>query len=165
MAPHGDPSKMTTSTTLHDLLKAGDDQAPAIRAHDAEPLTYAGFRTLVIRTIARLNELESDAATASRSCSRMAPRWRRRSLRPRRRRPLRRSIPAIATTSSISTCRTSTPRRSSSRKAARHPPSPSPGSAALCSSLSSVILHTGQAPSRFRPMPAANSRRDRARRG
>ena len=56
MAPHGDPSKMTTSTTLHDLLKAGDDQAPAIRAHDAEPLTYAGFRTLVIRTIARLNE-------------------------------------------------------------------------------------------------------------
>ncbi|HEY8128776.1 MAG TPA: acyl--CoA ligase, partial [Hyphomicrobium sp.] len=38
------------------LLKAGDDQAPAIRAHDAEPLTYAGFRTLVIRTIARLNE-------------------------------------------------------------------------------------------------------------
>lgn len=47
---------MTTSTTLHDLLKAGDDQAPAIRASSAEPLTYAGFRTLVLRTIARLNE-------------------------------------------------------------------------------------------------------------
>jgi len=47
---------MTTSTTLHDLLKAGDDQAPAIRASGAEPLTYAGFRTLVMRTIARLNE-------------------------------------------------------------------------------------------------------------
>ncbi|SFV38228.1 acyl--CoA ligase [Hyphomicrobium facile] len=47
---------MTTSTTLHDLLKAGADQAPAIRASGAEPLTYAGFRTLVLRTIARLNE-------------------------------------------------------------------------------------------------------------
>ncbi|RUP08275.1 acyl--CoA ligase [Hyphomicrobium sp.] len=47
---------MTTSTTLHDLLKAGEDQAPAIRASGAEPLTYAGFRTLVMRTIARLNE-------------------------------------------------------------------------------------------------------------
>lgn len=47
---------MTTSTTLHDLLKAGEDQAPAIRASGAEPLTYAGFRTLVLRTIARLNE-------------------------------------------------------------------------------------------------------------
>jgi acyl-CoA synthetase (AMP-forming)/AMP-acid ligase II len=44
------------STTLHDLLKAGDDQAPAIRASGAQPLTYAGFRTLVLRTIARLNE-------------------------------------------------------------------------------------------------------------
>ncbi|MGO4682318.1 acyl--CoA ligase [Hyphomicrobium sp. 2TAF46] len=47
---------MTTSTTLHDLLKAGEDQASAIRASGAEPLTYAGFRTLVLRTIARLNE-------------------------------------------------------------------------------------------------------------
>ncbi len=47
---------MTTSTTLHDLLKAGEDQAPAIRASGAEPLTYAGFRTLVMRTIARLND-------------------------------------------------------------------------------------------------------------
>ncbi|CAA2143931.1 acyl--CoA ligase [Hyphomicrobium sp. ghe19] len=47
---------MTTSATLHDLLKAGDDQAPAIRASGAEPLTYAGFRTLILRTIARLNE-------------------------------------------------------------------------------------------------------------
>ncbi len=47
---------MTTSMTLHDLLKAGEDQAPAIRASGAEPLTYAGFRTLVMRTIARLND-------------------------------------------------------------------------------------------------------------
>lgn len=47
---------MSTSTTLHDLLKAGNDQAPAIRASGLEPLTYAGFRTLVLRTIARLNE-------------------------------------------------------------------------------------------------------------
>ncbi|WP_045837469.1 acyl--CoA ligase [Hyphomicrobium sp. 99] len=47
---------MATSTTLHDLLKAGEDQAPAIRASGAQPLTYAGFRTLVLRTIARLNE-------------------------------------------------------------------------------------------------------------
>ena len=32
----GDTSnEMTTSTTLHDLLKAGDDQAPAIRASGA----------------------------------------------------------------------------------------------------------------------------------
>ncbi len=46
---------MTTSATLHDLLKAGDDQAPAIRASGVEPLTYAGFHTLVLRTIARLN--------------------------------------------------------------------------------------------------------------
>ena len=48
---------MTTSATLHDLLEAGDDQAPAIRASGVEPLTYAGFHTLVLRTIARLNEL------------------------------------------------------------------------------------------------------------
>ncbi|HET6387734.1 acyl--CoA ligase [Hyphomicrobium sp.] len=47
---------MATSTTLHDLLKAGDDQAPAIRASGAKPLTFGGFRTLVLRTIARLNE-------------------------------------------------------------------------------------------------------------
>ncbi|MBS0267734.1 MAG: AMP-binding protein [Proteobacteria bacterium] len=47
---------MTTSMTLHDLLKAGEDQAPAIRASGTEPLTYAGFRTLVMRTIARLND-------------------------------------------------------------------------------------------------------------
>ncbi|MET0431376.1 MAG: acyl--CoA ligase [Hyphomicrobium sp.] len=47
---------MTTSTTLHGLLKAGADDAPAIRASGAEPLTYAGFRALVLRTIDRLNQ-------------------------------------------------------------------------------------------------------------
>jgi len=47
---------MIASTTLHDLLKTGEDQASAIRASGAEPLTYAGFRALVMRTITRLNE-------------------------------------------------------------------------------------------------------------
>lgn len=48
---------MATPTTLHELLNTGDGQAPAIRASGVEPLTYAGFRDLVTRTIARLNEL------------------------------------------------------------------------------------------------------------
>ncbi|MFT3733009.1 MAG: acyl--CoA ligase [Hyphomicrobium sp.] len=48
---------MATSTTLLDLLQAGADTAPAIRASGLEPLTYGAFRSLVTRTIDRLNEL------------------------------------------------------------------------------------------------------------
>jgi acyl-CoA synthetase (AMP-forming)/AMP-acid ligase II len=48
---------MATSTTLHELLKAGADEAPSIRASGVEPLTYAAFRDLVARTTGRLNEL------------------------------------------------------------------------------------------------------------
>jgi oxalate---CoA ligase len=48
---------MATSTTLHELLKAGAEDAPAIRASGTNALTFAGFRALVLRTIDRLNQL------------------------------------------------------------------------------------------------------------
>jgi oxalate---CoA ligase len=56
LARHGVKKTMATSTTLQDLLSAGQEQAPAIRAHNTAPLTYGAFRELVARTIERLNE-------------------------------------------------------------------------------------------------------------
>jgi acyl-CoA synthetase (AMP-forming)/AMP-acid ligase II len=47
----------TTITTLHDLMAVGQDDATAIAASGATPLTYKGFRALVSRTIATLNQL------------------------------------------------------------------------------------------------------------
>ncbi|MDO9384637.1 MAG: acyl--CoA ligase [Hyphomicrobiaceae bacterium] len=47
----------TTMTTLHDLMAVGQDDATAIAASGAAPLTYKGFRALVTRTITTLNEL------------------------------------------------------------------------------------------------------------
>ncbi|RUO99972.1 acyl--CoA ligase [Hyphomicrobium sp.] len=46
---------MATTTTLHQLLNAGADAAPAIRASGVPPLTYAAFRNLVAHTIDQLN--------------------------------------------------------------------------------------------------------------
>ena len=48
---------MTTDRTLKDLLASGRDDAAAIAAHEAPPLTYAGLRALVERTRATLNDL------------------------------------------------------------------------------------------------------------
>ena len=48
---------MTTDRTLKDLLASGRDDAVAIAAHEAPPLTYAGLRALVERTRATLNDL------------------------------------------------------------------------------------------------------------
>jgi oxalate---CoA ligase len=48
---------MTTDRTLKDLLASGRDDAPAIAAREAPPLTYAGLRALVERTTATLNDL------------------------------------------------------------------------------------------------------------
>ena len=45
------------SHTLHDLVKAGADDAVAIAASGAQPLTYKGLRALVDRTVAALNDL------------------------------------------------------------------------------------------------------------
>jgi oxalate---CoA ligase len=43
--------------TLRSLIAAGRDDAPAIAAHGAPPLTYAALRALVDRTVGKLNEL------------------------------------------------------------------------------------------------------------
>jgi oxalate---CoA ligase len=48
---------MTTDRTLKDLLASGRDDAVAIAAHEAPPLTYAGLRALIERTCATLNDL------------------------------------------------------------------------------------------------------------
>ncbi|HEY6734318.1 MAG TPA: acyl--CoA ligase [Roseiarcus sp.] len=48
---------MTTDRTLKDLLASGRDDAVAIAAHDAPPLTYEGLRALIERTCATLNDL------------------------------------------------------------------------------------------------------------
>ena len=48
---------MTTDRTLKDLLASGRDDAVAIAAHGAPPLTYAGLRALIERTCATLNDL------------------------------------------------------------------------------------------------------------
>lgn len=47
----------TKSRTVHALLDAGRDEATAITTSGAKPLTYAGFRALVERTVKTLNEL------------------------------------------------------------------------------------------------------------
>ncbi len=48
---------MATMKTLHDVLAAGQDEATAIAASGAAPLTYKGFRALVAQTIETLNGL------------------------------------------------------------------------------------------------------------
>jgi oxalate---CoA ligase len=48
---------MTMDRTLKDLLASGRDDAVAIAAHGAPPLTYAGLRALIERTCATLNDL------------------------------------------------------------------------------------------------------------
>ena len=48
---------MTTDRTLKDLLASGRDDAVAIAAHEAPPLTYGGLRALIERTCATLNDL------------------------------------------------------------------------------------------------------------
>jgi oxalate---CoA ligase len=48
---------MTLSRTVQGLLASGRDDAIAIAAQGAPPLTYAAFRALVARTIASLNGL------------------------------------------------------------------------------------------------------------
>ena len=48
---------MTTDRTLKDLLASGRDDAAAIAAREAPPLTYAGLRALIERTTATLNDL------------------------------------------------------------------------------------------------------------
>src|ERR1700722_16170302 len=48
---------MTTDRTLKDLLASGRDDAVAIAAHEAPPLTYAGLRALIERTCGTLNDL------------------------------------------------------------------------------------------------------------
>jgi oxalate---CoA ligase len=46
---------MTTGRTFQSLLAAGQDDAIALLAQDAQPLTFAAFRDLVAQTIAALN--------------------------------------------------------------------------------------------------------------
>jgi oxalate---CoA ligase len=48
---------MATDRTLKDLLASGRDDAVAIAAHEAPPLTYAGLRALIERACATLNDL------------------------------------------------------------------------------------------------------------
>jgi oxalate---CoA ligase len=48
---------MNAHRTLKDLLASGRDDAVAIAAHEAPPLTYEGLRALIERTCATLNDL------------------------------------------------------------------------------------------------------------
>ena len=48
---------MNPDRTLKDLLASGRDDAAAIVAREAPPLTYAGLRALIERTTATLNDL------------------------------------------------------------------------------------------------------------
>jgi oxalate---CoA ligase len=48
---------MNADRTLKDLLASGRDDAVAIAAHEAPPLTYAGLRALIERTCGTLNDL------------------------------------------------------------------------------------------------------------
>jgi oxalate---CoA ligase len=48
---------MNADRTLKDLLASGRDDAVAIAAHEARPLTYEGLRVLIERTCATLNDL------------------------------------------------------------------------------------------------------------
>jgi acyl-CoA synthetase (AMP-forming)/AMP-acid ligase II len=48
---------MSSHRTLRGLVASGKDEAVAIAAHGAPPLTYAGLRALVDRTADKLNEL------------------------------------------------------------------------------------------------------------
>ena len=48
---------MNADRTLKDLLASGRDDAVAIAAHEAPPLTYGGLRALIERTCATLNDL------------------------------------------------------------------------------------------------------------
>lgn len=48
---------MSSAVTLRDLLAAGADQATALAAPDASPLTHAELRALVDRTVASLNAM------------------------------------------------------------------------------------------------------------
>ena len=48
---------MSASRTLRALIASGRDEATAIAAEGARPLTYAELRALMDRTVARLNEL------------------------------------------------------------------------------------------------------------
>jgi oxalate---CoA ligase len=48
---------MSAQRTLRGLIASARDDAVAIAGHDAPPLTFAGLRALVDRTVAKLNEL------------------------------------------------------------------------------------------------------------
>ena len=48
---------MSADRTIRGLIAAGHDDAVAIAAHDAAPLTYAALRALIDRTVRSLNEL------------------------------------------------------------------------------------------------------------
>lgn len=48
---------MAQTMTLHELVRRGDDEAPAIGAPGRAALSYAGLRAHVDQTVARLNEL------------------------------------------------------------------------------------------------------------
>ena len=48
---------MSVDRTLRGLIASGRDEAPAIAAHGAPPLSYAGLRALIDRTQRSLNEL------------------------------------------------------------------------------------------------------------
>src|SRR6516165_10971220 len=50
-------AKASGHRTLRSLLAAGRDEAVAIAGHDAPPMTYAGLRWLVDRTVRSLNDL------------------------------------------------------------------------------------------------------------
>ena len=48
---------MSSDRTLRGLIAGGHDEAVAIAAHEAPPLTYAALRALIDRSVRSLNDL------------------------------------------------------------------------------------------------------------
>ena len=68
---------MQKHTVLRDVLAFGADDAVAIAAPSAKPMTFAALRQQIGETAQALSAFGAGSKTASPSCFRTAPRWRR----------------------------------------------------------------------------------------
>ena len=97
---------MSSDRTIRGLIASGKDDAIAIAAHEAKPLTYAALRALIDRTARSLNELGIGRGDRVAIVLPNGPEMATAFLASPPRRPRRPSIPPIARRSSSSTSRT-----------------------------------------------------------
>jgi non-ribosomal peptide synthetase component E (peptide arylation enzyme) len=102
---------MNADRTLNGLLALGRDDAVAIAAHEAQPLTYEGLRALIERTCATLNDLGIGLGDRVAIVLPNGPEMRRRFFRGLRGDASAPLNPAISRTSSNSTSKISRRRR------------------------------------------------------